>query len=203
MNELLATAAKIQDFCERRDWKFCVIGGVAVLRWGQVRATVDVDMTLLTGFGAEDVFVDELSKVYRWRPPCDREFSLTNRVLLLLDDNKTPLDVALGAMPFEERSITRSSLWEARPGVFIRTCSAEDLLIHKCFAGRERDWSDVDGILARQGAGLDLQLVRAELKPLLALKEQPENLPRLEKAIKKHIGAFTQIQPAKPQTEQQ
>jgi hypothetical protein len=53
---------------------------------------------------------------------------------------------------------------------------AEDLLVHKVFAGRERDWADVDGILIRQRGHLNLALVHEELGPLLDLKEEPESL---------------------------
>lgn len=61
----------------------------------------------------------------------------------------------------------------------LRTCSAEDLLVHKAFAGRSRDWTDVEGILQRQGGRLDLALVRHEPGPLLELKGTPEAMDRL------------------------
>ena len=64
-------------------------------------------------------------------------------------------------------------------GIAIRTCSAEDLIEHKAFAGRERDWLDVEGVLARQGGVLDLQVIRDELPPLLELKGDQEAWPRL------------------------
>ena len=44
MNEIYATALEVQNFCENRKWKFCVIGGVAVHRWGEVRVTMDLDL---------------------------------------------------------------------------------------------------------------------------------------------------------------
>ena len=44
---------------------------------------------------------------------------------------------------------------------------------------RERDWLDVEGTLVRLGARLDLRQVKAGLDPLLALKEDVENEPRL------------------------
>ena len=43
-------AAGLQNFCEARDWRFCFIGGLAVQRWGEPRGTIDVDLTLLSGF---------------------------------------------------------------------------------------------------------------------------------------------------------
>jgi len=198
MNPVLPTAAKLQEFFQERDWKFCIIGGVAVLRWGEVRATQDVDVTLLTGFGKEESFVDELLGAFPPRAPCTREFALRNRVLLLTGWENTPMDIALGAVPFEERTVQRSTIWAAEENLMLRTCCAEDLLVHKCFANRERDWADVDGILARQWNRLNLKLVRTELKPLAELKEEPDILARLEQKIARHNQPFTRIKPTQP-----
>ena len=70
--------------------------------------------------------------------------------MLLEAGNGTPLDVALGAMPFEANSIRRSSPSSIGEGRTLRTCSAEDLLVHKVVANREKDWINIEGILARQ-----------------------------------------------------
>jgi predicted nucleotidyltransferase len=59
MNALFEAAWEVQQFMQARGWPFCIIGGVAVIRWGAVRMTQDVDLSLLTGFGgsAEDLIV--------------------------------------------------------------------------------------------------------------------------------------------------
>ena len=185
MNDIFATALEIQSFCEQRHWKFCFIGGIAVQRWGEPRVTDDVDLTLLTGFGTEEIFVEELLKHFRGRRPGSLEFALRNRVLLLIGSNGTNIDIALGAIPFEERAIERSTVWMAGHRHPLRTCSAEDLIIHKCFAGRDDDWSDVQGVLARHWGTLNLDLIRQELRPLLELKSQTENLARFETIVEK------------------
>ena len=69
MIALYRSAAEIQEFFRQRDWQYCIIGGVAVLRWGQIRATKDVDVTLLAGFGEEEIFIDELLTAFSFRPP--------------------------------------------------------------------------------------------------------------------------------------
>jgi hypothetical protein len=53
--DVLAAAGEVQSFCQQHGWRFCFIGGVAVQRWGEPRLTQDVDLTLLTGFGKEDL----------------------------------------------------------------------------------------------------------------------------------------------------
>lgn len=51
MLEVYRAAADLQDRCRASGWRFCVIGGLALQRWGEPRETIDVDVTLLTGFG--------------------------------------------------------------------------------------------------------------------------------------------------------
>jgi hypothetical protein len=183
LEELLLAAAGLEEMLERNRWRFCFIGGVAVQRWGNPRFTEDIDFTLLTGFGDEEKFVDELLKELNPRRPDAREFALSRRVLLAQTRAGVDVDIALGALPFEERSVARATRWEIRGGVMLTTCSSEDLLVHKAFAGRDLDWSDVEGVLIRQHGKLDLGQIRAELKPLLELKGAPESLDKLQRML--------------------
>ena len=177
---LLRFAQEVQGFCLERDWRFCIIGGVAVQRWGQPRLTLDVDLTLLTGFGSEEAYVDAFLGRYPARIPDARSFALQRRVQLLKSATGIGVDVALGGLPFEEAAIRRASDFEFLPGLSLRTCSAEDLVVFKAFASREIDWRDVESILIRQRGKLDLAFVRRELAPLVELKGEPEILKRLE-----------------------
>ncbi len=81
-------------------------------------------------------------------------------------------------MPFEEHSVARASAFAVSATESITTCSAEDLVVHKVFAGRDKDWLDVRGILERQ-ATLDEALIWTELLPLLELKEDRESESKL------------------------
>ena len=67
----------------KRRWKFCVIGGLAVQRWGEPRLTRVADLTLLTGFGQEGKYIDALLGPFSPRFEGAREFAQANRVLLL------------------------------------------------------------------------------------------------------------------------
>jgi len=180
---VLEAAAELQQFCRKQNWQFCFIGGLAVQRWGEPRMTQDADLTLLTGFGNEEKFTDKLLTMFPGRRPDAREFALRSRVLLIQSARGVDLDVALGAFPFEERSIQRSSNWTWSEGESLITCSAEDLIVHKAFAGRDLDWGDVERILIRQRGKLNLPQIRTELKPLLDLKGELEALEKLEQKI--------------------
>ena len=189
---VLEAAEEVQAWCAHRRWRFCFIGGVALQRWGEPRLTQDVDLTLLTGFGREEGFVDELLAAFAARRTDARDFALSRRVLLVRTNSGVDVDVALGALPFEERSVQRSSAWCWGTSGSLLTCSAEDLVAHKAFAGRERDWADVETVLTRQHGKLNLAQVRSELKPLLELKGEPEALVKLERVmatVDRRLGA--------------
>lgn len=149
--------------------------------------TMDVDLSLLTGFGEEEAFVDELLRHYAGRLPEAKDFALQNRVLLLRHTSGVGIDIALAALPFEESAVGRSVMIEMEPGYSVRLCTAEDLIVMKAFANRVIDWHDVRGIIVRQGLGkLDWSYIKKELMPLCEAKEQPEIMDRLE-SLRKEV----------------
>ncbi len=60
MKKVLEAAGEIQTFLESRNWDFCFIGGIALQAWGRPRNTNDADITLLTGIGSEQTFVETI-----------------------------------------------------------------------------------------------------------------------------------------------
>ncbi len=180
---VMEAAGEVQQFCQNRNWQFCFIGGIAVQRWGEPRMTQDADLTLLTGFGNEEKFTDILLTSFPARRADAREFALRSRVLLIQSAGGVAVDVALGGFPFEERTIQRSSSWTWLENQSLVTCSAEDLIVHKTFAGRDLDWADVERILIRQHGKLNLGQIQTELKPLLELKGEMEALEKLARKL--------------------
>lgn len=186
MRELLSAAQELQSFCDNHEWKMCFIGGISVQRWGEPRFTKDADITLLTGFGEEGLYIDELLKVYRGRVANPKQFALRNRVLLLESIEHIPIDIALGALPFEENTIQRATFFTFSETCRLKTCSAEDLIVHKAFANRPQDWIDIESILIRQSK-LQIDLIWEELIPLIELKEEPSIEKKLSKLIQKRL----------------
>lgn len=180
MIEVINAAAEIQAVCLAQGWQFCFIGGLALQRWGEPRETVDADLTLLTGFGGEERFIRILLEHFEGRIPDAAQFAMERRVLLLRSSKGVGLDVALGALPFEELVVQRSSFFGYPPKIALRTCSAEDLIVLKAFAGRGQDWVDVERIIVRQTGKLDWGYIWEQLRPLAELKGAPEILNQLE-----------------------
>ncbi|MBI4350807.1 MAG: nucleotidyl transferase AbiEii/AbiGii toxin family protein [Elusimicrobia bacterium] len=180
MKTLFQTAAELQTFLEKEKYRFCFIGGIALQRWGEPRVTVDVDVTLLTGYGGEAPFIRALLKEYRSRIPDAAAFAAENRVLLLKSAGGIALDIALAALPFEEEAVDRATVFEFLPGLRLLTCSAEDLIVMKSFANRTRDWADVKTVIERDPGRLDKTYILERLTPLAEIKAAPEILKNLK-----------------------
>jgi hypothetical protein len=82
MNGLFVAALEVQRFLRRRKWYYCIIGGLALVRWGEPRATKNVDISLLTGLGEEEKAVDPLLRHFSGRITDARQFALEKRVVL-------------------------------------------------------------------------------------------------------------------------
>jgi hypothetical protein len=184
MNDLFEVAKLLQIFCDREGWRSCFIGGLAVQRWGEPRVTRDVDLTVLAGFGNEERIIDPLLQNYAARIQDAKEYALRRRVLLLTAPGGAGIDVLLGALPYEENLIKRATPFEFDPGVKIRTCSAEDLMIMKLFAGRPLDIRDAEGVAVRNADRLDWPYIEEQLRPLADAKEDPEILKTLARLRK-------------------
>ncbi len=184
LHPVVMAALELQRALEDFGRPFCFIGGLALQRWGQPRYTSDADATLLTDWVDDEAAVDFLLNRFRARRPEMREFALRARVLLLRSSDDVNLDVALGALDFERRAIERASDWKYHD-VLLKTCSAEDLIVHKSFASRDQDWVDVEYVLMTQGRKLDVRQIFGELQPLAELKEDPAIVPRLEALMRK------------------
>lgn len=178
MSDVLAAAVELQQFLQRQQQRFCIIGGVALARWGEPRATADVDIALLTGFGDEANVADLLLGQFKPRIDNAREFALQNRVLLLQASNGVGIDASLAALPYEERLIERASPFNFGKGIVLITAGAEDLIVLKTIAGRRKDLADLEGILIRQ-RHLNWDLIMSELQPMCDLYEAPEKVEQL------------------------
>jgi Nucleotidyl transferase AbiEii toxin, Type IV TA system len=185
MNALLQAAIEIQQFLRNAGENFCFIGGVALQRWGEPRFTRDVDLTLLCPYGAEAIPVEKLVAAFSPRIPDASAFAQQHRVLLLRSATGIPMDIALGAIPFEERCVARATEFDFG-GASLLTCSAEDLVVLKAFAARDRDWADIESIAARQVKRLDWPLVFQELSPLAELREESRAMERLSALMEKY-----------------
>lgn len=133
------------------DVRYMVIGGQAVIQYGQSRLTEDIDITL--GIGVDDWrHADTLLRSAGFVPRiADYALLAVDANILLLADPTTSIriDVALAGSAFEEAAfgrVVRQRIGQTE----VAFVSPEDLIVQKVVAGRERDHDDVRRLLRKQ-----------------------------------------------------
>jgi hypothetical protein len=89
-------------------------------------------------------------------------------------------------MPFEKRIIDQAVDFEFFPDKKLKICSADDLIVMKGFAGRDKDFSDIRGIVIKQKGNLNEDYVLEFLTQLADLKEEPELIDKVKDIFNKY-----------------
>lgn len=133
-----------------------LIGGQAVLLHGRPRLTEDIDLTLAAGPEALPTLLLACETLGLEPLPEDVEsFARDTFVLPAAEpDTGIRVDFIFSTTPYERQAIARAVRVELR-GVEVPFATAEDLVLHKLFAGRARDLEDAADVVRRQGEKLD------------------------------------------------
>ena len=133
-----------------RSIPYMVIGGQAVLLYGEPRLTRDIDITL--GMGVDEL--DRLSEILPTVPlkilvEDVREFVARTMVLPMLEEKSgIRVDFIFSLSPYERQAIERAV--DVKLGrTPVKFGSLEDIVIHKIIAGRPRDIEDVKSIFLK------------------------------------------------------
>jgi predicted nucleotidyltransferase len=129
---------------------YMVIGGQAVLLYGEPRLTRDIDITV--GMGVDGL--DRIKKITRavgLRSLVEKEKEFVEQTMVLPTiDKKSDIrvDFIFSFSPYERQAIERAR--DVKLGhSFVRFASLEDVVIHKIIAGRARDLEDVKSVLLK------------------------------------------------------
>jgi predicted nucleotidyltransferase len=129
---------------------YMVIGGQAVLIYGEPRLTRDVDITL--GVGPDrlrDLLAVAESAGWQVLVENPEEFVLQTMVLPLKDsETGIRMDLIFSFSPYERQAMERVKLLKMGKAA-VRFAAIEDVIILKMAAGRPRDLEDVRTILAK------------------------------------------------------
>jgi hypothetical protein len=176
---LFQAALNLQRALWAEGLEFCFIGGIALQRWGEVRQTDDIDLTLWCPLGEEERVVESLGKTITSREQDVWRMARTARMYLGRSESGQGVDASLAFMPYERGMLNRAVDVDFGLEEPLHCCSAEDLAITKTVAGRGQDWVDLKRIIQRSGRAIDWEMVYRELEPLLEMTEQPESMERL------------------------
>lgn len=162
-----------------------VIGGVAASILGRPRVTRDVDaVTLIRQEEWEGFLKAGADFGFQPRRTDSIAFAKETRVLLARHiPSEIDIDIAFGALPFEEQAIAKRQ-WVEVGGVRIPLPRPEDLIVMKAVANRQRDKADIEAILDAHPK-LDLRSVRRYLREFASVLEMPEILADFETAVTK------------------
>jgi hypothetical protein len=141
---------KISRELKKASIPYMVIGGQAVLLYGEPRLTKDIDITL--GIRANEL--DKVTKIVsiiglKILVKNSKEFVERNMILPTIEKKSgIRVDFIFSFSPYERQAIERGK--DIKLGrTPVRFASLEDVVIHKVIAGRARDIEDVKSILLK------------------------------------------------------
>lgn len=165
---------------------YMVIGGQAVLLYGEPRLTKDIDITLGVGVRELNKLKETISSLgFKILVERDEEFVERNMVLPTLDEKSgIRVDFIFSFSPYERQAIERAK--DIKLGrSLVRFASLEDVVIHKVIAGRARDLEDIKSILLKNQK-YDSDYIEKWLKEFD--KSLTEQFLKIFREIKEKIG---------------
>jgi len=139
---------KIANELNTHNIPYMVIGGQAVLLYGEPRLTKDIDITLGIGIdGLKDI--NSIIQKLNLKALVNEGFVQKTMVLLAIDE-KTGIrvDFIFSFSRYEKQAIKRAP--DIKFGnTVVKFASLEDVVIHKIIAGRVRDIEDVRSIILK------------------------------------------------------
>jgi predicted nucleotidyltransferase len=145
---------------EQRQITYMIIGGQAVLIYGEPRLTRDVDVTL--GVGPERLpELVAFAQASAWRLLVERPEEFVQRTMVLPcadPESGIRIDFIFSHSAYEQQAMERVRRVQIGKAS-VRFAAAEDVIVHKVIAGRPRDLEDVRGILLKN-SNLDRGYIR-------------------------------------------
>jgi len=144
--------------------EYAVIGGIAVAVWGEPRLTKDIDVKVLLSRDEAEMLLNAIKTEYEpfWDNPLD--MLKKNGILFVRDTHGMRIDLHLSDTLFDRGVIERAIEIEIEPGIAVKVCTVEDLIIYKMLSMRGSDAKDFEGIIDHQGDALDDKYIIGWLK---------------------------------------
>jgi len=151
---------------------YMIIGGQAVLLYGEPRLTKDIDITLGVGL---DRLADVLAVAEKaGLTPLVTPDEFTRQTMVLpCEDPATGIrvDFVFSSSPYERQALER--VRKVRIGeADVHFASLEDVIIHKIIAGRPRDLEDVRTMILKN-PNMDLAYTRRWLRAFSEALSEP------------------------------
>ena len=141
---------KIACSLDNNSIPYMVIGGQAVLLYGEPRLTRDVDITLGISIEKLDNILKTIEAAGLIPLPENIEDFVQKTFVLPVKDKETDIriDFVFSQTEYEKLAIENANIIKIEDSVIV-FASLEDMIIHKVFSGRPRDIEDARSMLIR------------------------------------------------------
>jgi len=124
--------------------RYLVVGGYAVISYGYVRATKDIDIWIAIGPDNAERFQNAMQQFIGQRPPLERVLSKTLLLRMGVAPNMIEVMTDISGVEFES-CYARRQVVEV-DGLRIPIMHLQDLLTNKAASGRPKDLADIDNL---------------------------------------------------------
>jgi predicted nucleotidyltransferase len=175
---------KIAKELDLKSIPYMVIGGQAVLLYGEPRLTKDIDITLGVDIDKIEEVLDSIKNIDLLPLPENTKDFVEKTFVLPVKDTATNVrvDFIFSKTSYESQAIKKSNKIKIKD-YFVKFARLEDVIIHKIFAGRPRDMEDVKSILIKN-PDFDKSYIKKWLKEFDNLIEGKNFVSIFEKFLK-------------------
>jgi hypothetical protein len=156
---------------------YMIVGGIANAVWGEPRATIDVDVTVVVENPGLSAAIAGLSRLFSTAVPDPDAFVRRTRVLPLDTADGVRIDVIFALLSFERDAVHRAArvVFGDR---YVRVVTPEDLLLMKIVSERPRDLADAEALTRRRADTLDRAYLEPRIREFAESLDRPEILTR-------------------------
>ncbi|OGS44536.1 MAG: hypothetical protein A2539_01415 [Elusimicrobia bacterium RIFOXYD2_FULL_34_15] len=176
---------KIAKEFDKKKIPYMIVGGQAVLLYGEPRLTEDIDITL----GVDIDFLDEIKKVCKKcgllmiKGITDDFTKKTNVLPCVEKSNRIKVDFIFSYSDYEKQAMNKARRVKIA-NTFVKFASPEDVIIHKIVAGRPRDMEDIKNILLKQNRKIDKDYIVKWLDEFSKLENYKNIKSEFQKILK-------------------
>ena len=177
MTLLEGAVVEIAAALESMKIDYIIVGGIANAVWGEPRATIDVDVTVVVENPDLAVAIARLTQSFKAAIPDPEAFVRRTRVLPLDTSDGIRIDIIFALMSFELEAVRRAAsvMFGDRA---VRFVTPEDLLLMKIISDRPRDLADAEALARRRLDTLDRAYLEPRMREFAESLERPEILAR-------------------------
>jgi hypothetical protein len=175
-------ALELVALLDELNLQYMLIGGVAVGLWGEPRATLDVDITILVEPEQLAPTVQIFSSRLPLRTSKPLDIARRDRVLPVKAPNGVAVDLLFASWPIEKQALDRAVALKIGK-LPVRVAPLDYLLFLKLISERPKDTADAEALMRRHRGKIDVSWLEAELSALADSTAQPDMLVRFQRLL--------------------